>query len=340
MLSSSSDSDSETDSPLTDCLADKLLSMNPQYEQRTPNINSQLEQRHKSRKTISNLKSVLDKQNKGSSPKRSNRIDSKKKIEDCLKDLQCDFERLANKFQSLHELLPSLLESMDAMETRVTAVEDQISEIYSQQILPLSSNSSHPTPFRDALISNDSQRIDKLEYISSEEERKKRSLEVSVTDPSINIGSNNLSQQIEKLFTDKLKMERREIDSRLLVRKAKRTNTAIVSFSDQRFKKFAFRARKKIREENESPTDLFLNDNLTPYNHKILMELKKRRKTFNDDTDPFISIYSFDGRVFIKMKNSTNPESKNIKNMEQMKNLLDGLGGETSVAATRPSIGS
>ena len=81
------------------------------------------------------------------------------------------------------------------------------------------------------------------------------------------------------------------------------------------------------------------------------MELKKTRRTFNPVSNPFKSIYTFDGRVFIKMNDSNNPESQNIRNNDQLNELLNRLktnetgaasassaSGATSTAAT--SLGS
>ena len=336
---SSSDytSDSDTESPLTTSLANKILSMVPM-----PNNNNLDDERNKSRDLLSKTRNVYRK-NKltQSSPKRSIRVDAKKTIEDCFKDLQNDFNKMAKKFNSICETLPDLLTAIDSINSRVSASEDKIREIEAI-IKSQAQTPSNPTPFRDALISCDSQqRLDKLEYAKSEEDRRKRSLEILITEPSLENAS-NLHENINILFSDKLQMERREIDSRMQVRKAKRANTAVITFSDIRFKKFAFRARKKLNEVSNSPSDIFLNDNLTPYNHKILMDLKKTRKSFNQDSDPFKSIYTFDGRVYVKLKNSSNLESQNVKNIEQLNALLNSVkpNPEAASSSSAPVTGT
>lgn len=324
MVNSESDSD-DNYSPLVDNLADKFLSSKPIFEKRS-----------KSRRKLSELKSKFE-QNKAETPKKSARIDSKKKIEDYLKDLQQDFLRLAQKFESLYEIIPGIIESMEFLEDRVAGLEDKLCELQSKP--SPSQVQVAPTPYRDALFTNDSERLDKLEYLNSENDRKKRSLEVSLTDPSIDI-SENLMQKVENIFSNRLKMTRREIDANLNVRKARRENTVIVTFSQSRFKNFVFKARKRLREKNEPVTGLFLNDNLTSYNHKILMELKRKRKNYSQVNDPFSSIYSYDGRVFVKMKNASNTESINIKNLVQMKKFIDDVGTDAALDAAAPAAPS
>lgn len=322
---SSSDytSESDSESPITNSLADQLLAMTPQPYNPSILENS----RNNSRKLISKVKSAL-KNNQITSTKRSGRVESKKNIEECFKDLQGDFIMLAKKFNTLYEIFPEMIETIESLESRITASEERINKI--ENSLKTVPKPKNPTPFRDALVSCDSQRIDKLEYLSSEEERKKRSLEVLITDPSITDNATNLQELTQKLFTDKLKMTSRELDSQFLVRKANRSNTVIVKFSNHRFKKFMFTARKNLRATNSSPPNMYLNDHLTPYNHKILMELKKRRKMCSSGADPFKSIYTFDGRVYVKLNNSTDQEGKNIRNIEQMNSLL------TTVIAITP----
>ena len=319
MPTSGSESDSDEYS-LASSTADKLLTRVPDYIKRT-----------KSRKKLFEIRSLLPKGKPDDCTKKSSsRIDNNKKMEDVLKDIRADFTKILSKFDHLYSLIPAIVDSLDMFEERVSKLEEELFEFKSA-----SSKTSipSPTPYRDALASNDSERLNKLEFFNSEEERKKRSLEVCFTHPNIQTSSVNVSEQLGSLLRDTLKLESHQFDANLRVRKSKRDNTVIVTFSHQRFKSFAYRARKKLRVEGEDVVDLYLNDNLTSYNHKILMELKKKRKIFARSDDPFSTIYSFEGKVFAKLKRDLNMDSIHIKNNNQLERFLVEIGNGSSAAA-------
>ena len=77
-----------------------------------------------------------------------------------------------------------------------------------------------------------------------------------------------------------------------------------------------YRATKKLRsEENGGTNELFLNDNLTSYNFSILMNLKRERKKMQEQNGKiFESVYSIDGKVFIKiLKTNSNDSAIHVK---------------------------
>ena len=134
-------------------------------------------------------------------------------------------------------------------------------------------------------------RLNLLEFDSSEDERKKYSNDVLITHPDLNIGSEDAVEKVKRFFRTKLKMENRVMDANLLAKKATRANTVRVTLSNRRYKSFLFQTRKKLREETPIECEnLYINDHLTPYNHKILIGLKNKRRTFTRENDPFKSI--------------------------------------------------
>ena len=93
------------------------------------------------------------------------------------------------------------------------------------------------------------------------------------------------------------------MEQSFLVHKATRINTVSVTFSHLRFKTFVYKARKKLKtEQNPISTDLYLNDNLTSYNFGILRNLKNIRVKRTGERKPvFESVYSIHGKIFVKM---------------------------------------
>ena len=307
-----SNSDDENSDNFVDCptndAADKLLSRLPSYRKVT-----------NSRKKNSELRSMIPRQ-KNDAKKKSTRNEANKKAEDVIKEIKTDIANLLTKFDLLNNIYPAFVETFELMEDRLTAVESEISALKTKSHNPPTPN---PTPFRDALTSNDSQRLNKLEYLNSEEDRKKRFLEICFTHPSFQSSSSNIPhEQLNDVLKTTLQLENREIDANIRVRKSKRENTLIATFSHQRFKQFVYRARKKIRT-NGNDSNFYLNDNLTSYNHGILMKLKRDRKSYPNTSDPYSSIYSFEGKVYVKLKREPNQNGLHIKDVDQLSKFLD-----------------
>ena len=222
--------------------------------------------------------------------------------------------------------MPEILDTIEELGNRVSLLEEELSK-RSATPKPI----HNPTPYRDALVSNDCQRLSKLEFLNSEEERKKKSLEICLTHPTIHTSSDNIPHQVTQVFTSILKLEGRELDSNLKIRKSQRSNTAIVTFSDKRFKNFVFSARKQLRlSENDNDNTLFINDNLTSYNYNILMKLKNKRKSLENENNPFKSIYTHDGRVFVKLKRNNDANGTHIKTSSQLTTYLQELESSTA----------
>ena len=92
------------------------------------------------------------------------------------------------------------------------------------------------------------------------------------------------------------------------VQKTFRANTIQLTLSDRRFKKFLFASLKKLGNRANSTSafqSLFINENLTTYNYKILQKLNQEKRTRIADGSPnFHTVYSYDGNFFPKLSGS------------------------------------
>lgn len=183
---------------------------------------------------------------------------------------------------------------------------------------------------RDA--SRDEARLDKLEFFASEQERLKYSLDMRITHPSIDTECADLKSNTHEFFTNKLQMGSREVDANFTVRKLPRPGSILVTFSDKRFRKFAFLAKKRLRENNPSACEgLFLNDNLTHYNLTLLHALKKFRKArLEKNESSFASVYTFEGKVFVREQAGGNARPTHISNNAVMRRLIASVGSIVS----------
>ena len=69
------------------------------------------------------------------------------------------------------------------------------------------------------------------------------------------------------------------------------------------------------------------------------MELKSKRKSYVQSEDPFISIYSFEGKIFVKLKkNSPSSNGDHVKSPPQIRHLLEEI--KSSQSGMGPSISS
>ena len=128
-------------------------------------------------------------------------------------------------------------------------------------------------------------------------------------------------------------MARREIDPNLFAHKGSRKKTAIVTFTDRRFKIFLYKTRKRLSTDGEQIcSNLFLNDHLTPYNYNLLMTLKREITKMSTEMSPnFESVYSIEGKVFVKIKRSSpNADAIWIKSTSNIENFLKKLNEELS----------
>ena len=326
MSDSDSDSDSESfNTPLRSAI-NSALSMQPESvnlsdirKKLTDNlVDSSGHRRHPPQKTPP--------RNTRNNSK-SNQFDDRQAIKNSFDEIVHDIGKIQNKLDSLVSSLLDILSKVESLEDRVARLETTLAD-----------SSSNPRSFADVVAKNaeitkkSSDRISKLEFTTSEEERKKRLLQVTIKHPLLNFAAPNLVEHVKGFFQQHLKMESREIDCNLAASKAPKDNKVIVAFSHKRFKIFLYTARKSLRQSNEDATkDLYINDNLTTYNFGILMQLKRERaRRVIEDLPNFAVVYTFSGRVYVKIeRGASNDDAMVIKNTADVSALLRRLDGST-----------
>ena len=162
-------SDSVDDSDYTDnedisnskvnSIVEKCLQMKPKY-------NISKKSKHKS---YIDLKKRLDTgakiEVKRNDKKSSTRSSDRKNIDNCFRELTEDFSTIFDKLRTVYECVTEMLDKMEDIENRVSELEKKQSE------------KPPPPPiqtFSEALRSQTDNRINKLEYSASEQERNNR----------------------------------------------------------------------------------------------------------------------------------------------------------------------
>ena len=270
------------------------------------------------KKRLKNIQTKINKNKYKEGPSTRKNVKNITKLDTVQKDIQSDFDKLMKKVDTIFEILGEIFDEVEDLDQRVTKIESKPDlsrevEALGSRILEIETKSncsySKVTTMSPASRNNNADenenRLDKLEYSSSEEERKKRLLHVMVTHPTID-KENTDSDKLKDLMRQKFFMEQREIDENLVVFKGPREHSVIVKFSDRKFKLFFYKAKKAIRPLNstnpsssETNSDrFFINDYLTRYNYKILMAIKRLK---NENSPwPFKSLYSYEGKVYVK----------------------------------------
>ena len=106
-------------------------------------------------------------------------------------------------------------------------------------------------------------------------------------------------------------MTNREIDLNMVAYKSPRPHTVIIKCSERRYKLFLYAAKKKLRSEYPNLFENFyMNDYLTSYNYSLMKRAKEISKLrVRDLKRTFESIYSYNGRVYVKIRRSDASES-------------------------------
>ena len=254
--------------------------------------------------------------------RQSERIDNKKDVQNHLQDIQNDLAKLSEKFDTLSKCLIGAFDKIESLETKVesqevelknmktkmTSIDEKISKLNNSHSLSedILNNSQSYARRADANCPPENQRLDRLEFLNSEAERKGKLMEVTVTHPNINNAENDLKSHVSLFFASHLELENRAIDANMKVKKSNRPNTVHVTLSHVRYKKFLFAAKKKQRVENpENYENMFVNDCLTSYNFTMLKKLKAHKKRCHNNNVPcFESLYTFEGKIYVKKKRS------------------------------------
>ena len=251
---------------------------------------------------INQLRSKLDRLTTNPAAVRDTRskCDDKRKAEDLCKILQNELIGISSKLNSFGDIIRSLFDQFEKMEERfkkLDELEKDLTQLKTKMEEVEKTSMAEKTYANAAAsvgtnINSNTDRLAKLEYKASEEERKKRNLQVTLTHPSIDTQSTDLDLNIRGFLASYLKMNSREIDTAMIVKKSTRNYTINIFFSDLRFKKYLFAARKKLRTENPEATEgLFLNENLTSFNFGLLKKLKSERLKENSHIQKTSRLY-------------------------------------------------
>ena len=298
---------------------------------------------------LSSIKKKLVKNSPTETPNTRKNTQKFNKLDSVQKDIHSDFEKLMKKVDTMFELIGNVFGEVESLECRVAEIESKpnaleevkslesrIAQLESKQSVTYSQVTSMIPPVNNLKSVANEDRIDKLEFSGSEDERKKRLLHVILTHPTID-KDNTDSNKIKVMMTNILKMEQREIYENLVVLKGPREHSVILKFSDKRFKLFFFKAKKALRPGNSdvsvSSDNIYANDYLTRYNFKILMTLKKLKKENSlENPWPFKSLYSFEGKVYVKQGTGNEAEnSVHVKYPSMIDKILQTARQGTSV---------
>ena len=266
------------------------------------------------------------------------RLSDKKELKDSLQDLNNDLQTLQNKFDCFFNSMMSIVEEIETIEDKMGDLENRVISLERKDI-------SYSRAVRSTVPSEDAEtqgkRIERLEFVTSEETRKSRTLQVTLTHPQIDKSHENFPVHIKNFLETKLNLERRKIDTNMIIGKGQRENTAQITFSHRRFKLFLFTARKQLVENDEEERKkLFINDNLTNLNFSIIMKLKELRKNRQASKLPcFESVYTFEGKPYIKIKRTdSNNDAIHVKSLHDIPKLIEKLssGNDTSPSPRTP----
>ena len=337
-MSDSDDSfiDCEETTTRVDQAIDKILSLKPVYIKST-NMSKSKNLQHYRQQLDRISTSVLKQRN-------SSRIDDKKKAEDMCREISNDITNLSAKLECFAGCLTGIFDKLEEQDFRLEA-QDELQKKQEARIHNLENqvkeclnppNTSYAS--RASCVPADNGRIEKLEYSSSEVERRKRNLELLITHPSLENTSENLENHVQLFLSSKLKLENRLIDANLKAYKTNRENCVKIVLSDLKFKRFLFTAKKKLREESIQETEgLYIGENLTSFNYEILKKLKlERTKRHGNNQQNFDTVYSFDGKVFVKIKRSDDRKSSiYIPNQASLLKFIDQLNENSRQEETR-----
>ena len=263
------------------------------------------------------LRSKLNKVTVELPKQKSSRLDERKLVEDQFKDVLADFSTLQKGLATLKECMSSIFDRLEEVERRLEAIESKPANTYSEALTSTAS------------VQEAGERLSRLEYKTSETERAARLLDISITHPSLDNTRGEMVAHVQNFLSVTLKMDNREIDANLQVKKVPRPNTVLIRVSHTRFKRFIYTARKKLRQEDESSTnDLYINDDLTNYNYKILKQLKAEKRRRQEQHLPnFNYVYSFEGKIFVKkLPNTPSSDAIYVSSPSSLDNFLSKLG--------------
>lgn len=207
------------------------------------------------------------------------------KIKTLFTSIKQDSSSVSGKLDDLYDYFVTLLSRVECLEKRLVAVESRES-----------SGSSVA-------------RIEKLEYRDSERARLDRATEITVTHPTLQAETTTAENLLDLLNTKLSCALRKPAVAHLRPIGPSSPSTVLVSLSDIRFKRELFAAKNRLRRGGSDLGELYINEHLTSQNYEILKQLKKIRRDREEagSGSNFFSVYSFNGRVYIKIEREGDP---------------------------------
>ena len=263
-------------------------------------------------------------------------LPERNEIQNIFQEVSADVQKIYKKLEKISQIMLCLTDKVEDLENRLVLqehsnqnLEHKILKLEETSAKSVDSSTSYATiTASNPLFKLTEDRVGKLEYTTSEEERKKRILQISLKHPDIHPENDDLGAHVKEFLKNRLKMGPREVDANLTAAKTGRTNSVIITVSHRRFKGFIYSARKKLRDsEDEVYKDLYINDNLTSQNFSLFMKLKQERvRRQNENINSFSAVYTIDGRIYVKILNGASKnEAIPIKSPADIEKLLSTL---------------
>ena len=304
-------------------LKKQCLTMTPDYNYAVK-VNELKEKLNKNRqkRTLPTPKPLVNNPQKTSNARSSPRLqeEQQRKMENSIHLLS---EEVKNISAELDTYFDSLNEIMDMLKLLYGKFDEMNQKLLSPPSVSYA-DVARTIPADAPVLNASERRLDKLEYQNSENERLNRILQVTITHPALEMNSQNIFSAATHFMENIMLMEWWQIDANMYVQATRRPKTILITFSDPRFKNLLFKARNKLPQQQ---FPIYINDHLTNYNYKILKLAKEERKRNNENLNClFETVYSYNGRVFIK-KNRSDPtaEAILIKSPESLHEIVNKL---------------
>jgi len=227
-------------------------------------------------------------------------------------DENLKLESMRPQVKDILTCMEKLLKKQQKMEEKINELEEKLSTIESNSIT------------MNLEKSNDSHRLDDLEFDQSERQRSDRLLEIQISHPKLNHKSKNLKAATLKFLKTELKMPAEKIDPNCSV-STNREHSILMKVNDFKFKKNLFAMKKELKLKNDDiAKNLYVQDNLTKFNYNLFRKLKdelKRRRESNIIN--FYTVFSLNGKIFAKLTKDS--EIMYIKNQNAIESFLKVL---------------
>ena len=135
--------------------------------------------------------------------KLNNMTNDRTMIQNTLREISDDILSLHGKIEGLFSTMDCVLDKLESLESRIEVLEKSRA----------SNADSYSSVVQRNINDNDLNRVERLEYFASEQEREKRMCELTITHPRFNeFTSSDFMGQLKNFLEKDLMMESREIE--------------------------------------------------------------------------------------------------------------------------------